>query len=257
MIINQIQLNVMDLQRPADALPTRPDSPEQCEIVGTAASAQPSDLAERIDNAREEERLALAREMHDDIGGTLSAVKLHLAALRKAPQSKAIHAELEEMAELLDGALHATERIIRALRPGILDQGLVAALEWESREFERRTRTSCRFRTNRNRLDVPKGQSLAVYRICQEALNNIAKHASASSVEVQLFRDADAVTLEISDNGCGFDPASLEQTQRFGVRGMRERAQGYGGWVELNSRPGRGTTVMLSVPLRRVQDVAS
>jgi len=256
MFLNLIRSNVMDLQTPAGAPPLCPESPVQCVKVGTTGSTVPADLAERIDNAREEERLALAREMHDDIGGTLSAVKLHLAALRKAPQSESIRAELEEMAVLLDGALLATERIIRALRPGILDQGLVAALEWEAREFERRTRIACRFRSNRSRLDVPKGQSLAVYRICQEALNNISKHAAATAVEVQLFRDADAVTLEVTDNGRGFDTALLDNS-RFGIIGMRERAQGYGGWVDLSSSPGRGTTVMLSVPLRRVQDVAA
>jgi signal transduction histidine kinase len=257
MFFNLIQTTVMDLQTPAGALPLRPESPEQCGKVGMGVPASAADLAERIDNAREEERLALAREMHDDIGGTLSAARLHLAALCKAPQAEAIRAELAEMAELLDGALLATERVIRALRPGILDQGLVAALEWEAHEFERRTRTPCRFRSNRNKLEVPRGQSLAIYRVCQEALNNVAKHAAATAVEVQLFRDADAVTLEITDNGRGFDPAALENTSRFGVLGMRERAHGYGGWVELNSRPDRGTTVMLSVPLRRVQDVAS
>lgn len=215
-----------------------------------------AELAERIDNAREEERLALAREMHDDIGGALSALKLHLVALRRAPRSVSMHPELDEMATLLDGAMLATDRIIRALRPGILDQGLVAALQWEAAEFERRTGTACRFRSNRQNIEVPRGQTLAIYRICQEALNNIAKHAVADAVEVQLFRDADAVTLEIRDDGRGFEPASLEKSPRFGIRGMRERAQGYGGWVEINSAPTAGTTIMLSIPLRRVEDVA-
>jgi signal transduction histidine kinase len=256
MFINQIRTSVMDLQRPPGATAAGSHSPAQCDIVGTGTIAQSADLAERIDNAREEERLALAREMHDDIGGTLSALKLRLIALRKAPKCDTMHAELDEMAALLDGAMLATERIIRALRPGILDQGLVSALEWEAKEFERRTGAVCRFHSNRQNLDVPRGQMLAIYRICQEALTNVAKHALAATVEVHLFRDADAVTLEVSDDGQGFNTGLLDQSRRFGVIGMRERAQAYGGWVDISSTPGKGTTIMLSIPLRRVEDVA-
>ncbi len=104
---------------------------------------------------------------------------------------------------------------------------------------------------------MPKGQTLAIYRICQEALNNVAKHALASGVEVHLFRDADAITLEVSDDGQGFNTALLNESRRFGVLGMRERAQAYGGWVDVNSARGKGTTIMVSIPLRRVEDVPS
>jgi len=247
----------MDLHTRRDAAAAGSDSSPQCDIVGTAGSSLPSDLAERIDNAREEERLALAREMHDDIGGTLSALKLQLAGLRRLADPHQLQSRIDEMSVLLDGAMFATERIIRALRPGILDQGLVPALEWEAREFERRTGIPCTFSSNRPNLEVPKGQTLAIYRICQEALNNVAKHALASGVEVHLFRDADAITLEVSDDGQGFNTALLNESRRFGVLGMRERAQAYGGWVDVNSARGKGTTIMVSIPLRRVEDVPS
>ena len=221
---------------------------------GRPAVPEPGDLAERIDRAREEERLALSRELHDDIGGTLTALKLRLVGIQKRSAPSRFTAEVQEMAALVDTALAATERLIRALRPGILDQGVVAALQWETAEFTRRSGLQCRFTCSRAAIDMPKAQSLALYRICQEALTNVAKHAAARSVEVHLFRDTDAITLEITDDGRGFDPAAIEGG-RFGVVGMRERAKAYGGWVDINSAVSRGTTVMVSMPLRRVEDV--
>ena len=216
--------------------------------------AELREFSARLERMREEERAMLARELHDDIGGTLAALKMVIARLRKHAGNAHIKSDLDEMRSLADAATRATQNIIHELRPGILDQGLVAAIEWEAREFQRRTGVACNFRSNRDKLDVPKGQGVAVYRICQEALTNVAKHAEARVVEIQLHRDGNGLTVEVTDDGRGFDPARVPAPDSFGLVGMRERARAYGGWVELNSTAGRGTTVMLSLPLRRAQD---
>lgn len=216
--------------------------------------AQLVELSTRMERVREEERAMLARELHDDIGGTLAALKLVVSRMRKHAGNAALKPELDEMLSLLDHANGATQRVIRALRPGILDQGLVAALDWEARQFQRRTGIVCNFRANRTQVDVPKGQGVTVYRVCQEALTNAAKHAAASVVDIQLHRDGEGISLEVIDNGHGFDPAIANANESFGLVGMRERAKSYGGWIEIDSAPGRGTTVMLSIPLRRAQD---
>lgn len=230
------------------------DASSRTSATAAVPDAQLLEWSARIENAREEERAMLARELHDDIGGTLAALKIVVARVQKRGADAALKAELGEMTALLDNASVATQRIIRALRPGILDQGLVVALEWEAKEFQRRTGIVCNFRSNRSLVDVPKGQGVTVYRVCQEALTNVAKHAAASVVEVQLHRDGDGITLEISDNGRGFDASQSAPTDSWGVRGMQERARSHGGWLQIDSTAGRGTTVMLSIPLRRAQD---
>ena len=209
-----------------------------------------------VERAREEERAALAREMHDEIGGTLGALKLLLVALRRQPDAEVIQEGMMQMEQVLDGAMASADRIIRALRPAVLERGVVEALRREATEFTRRHRIEAHFQSNRDTFELPRGQTLTVYRVCQEALSNVARHSAASSVSIDLFRDASAITLEIADNGKGFDTKRLESSTRLGVAGMRERARSFGGWVEIDSRPGKGTTVMLQIPLRRVADLA-
>jgi signal transduction histidine kinase len=193
--------------------------------------------------------------MHDEIGGTLGALKLMLVALRRQPCPAPVTQGITEIEEVLDGAMASADRIIRALRPAVLERGVVEALRHETGEFSRRHRIKAQFQSNRETVELPQGQALTVYRVCQEALSNVARHSAASDVSVDLFRDTGSVTLEIADNGRGFDTARLSETVRLGVAGMRERARSFGGWVQIDSQPGRGTTVMLQMPLRRVADI--
>ena len=227
-----------------------------------AAKAEHPDaeVSIQLERAREEERAALARELHDEIGGALAAMRFVLSRARKNTEGTPgpVVAELDEMQSLVESATRGVHNAVHALRPGILEEGLVAALEWEAREFQRRTRISCHFQSNREWLDVPNDQRLAAYRVCQEALTNIAKHAGATAVEVHIHRDDDGLTLEITDNGKGFSPEDKrdQQTaeQSYGLIGMRERAVRHAGWLEVNSEVGKGTTIMLSLPLRRARD---
>jgi two-component system sensor histidine kinase UhpB len=156
---------------------------------------------------------------------------------------------LSVIQELLESAVIASHRIQHALRPAVLDAGLVAALEWLTRGFGERTGISVDFQSNRDDIEIEPDREAALYRVAQEALTNVRKHArNARKVHLQLFSLTDEVTLEVSDDGPGFDTGSLEVTAGFGVRGLMERARGLGGWAEVSSSPGRGTTVMFSIP---------
>lgn len=209
-------------------------------------------LTQHLERAKEEERRAIAQEIHDDIGGALTALKFEVVRLTRelaADSQYAQHAQrVSVIQELLESAVVATHRIQHALRPAVLDAGLVAALEWLARGFGERTGMPIDFRANRDEFDIAPDRAAALYRVTQEALTNVRKHANAQRVHVQLFALDDEVTLEIADDGAGFEPDSLTVTPGFGVRGLIERARGLDGWAEVSSSPGRGTTVMFSIP---------
>jgi PAS domain S-box-containing protein len=210
-------------------------------------------LSAHLAKTKERERQAIAREIHDDIGGILTSLKFELAGLaEELPPEWRASPRLASMARLLEATQQAASRIMHDLRPGVLNLGVVPALDWLARDFEKRHGIRCRFATNRETVELSEERRTAVFRVCQEALTNIVKHASARHVEVELFLRGDAVTLEIRDDGEGLPSRSLEGRGRFGLIGMRERAAALGGWVEVSSAPGRGTTVMMSLP---VQDI--
>jgi signal transduction histidine kinase len=207
------------------------------------------ELTQHLERAKEEERRAIAQEIHDDIGGALTALKFEVVRLARelAPEPQRA-ARMDAIAQLLESAVVATHRIQHALRPAVLDAGLVPALEWLVRGFGERTALPIDFRANREDVDIAPDRAAALYRVAQEALTNVRKHAQASRVHLQLFALGDEVTLEIADDGAGFDLESLDVTPGFGVRGLLERARGLDGWAEVSSAPGRGTTVMFSIP---------
>jgi signal transduction histidine kinase len=206
-------------------------------------------LTQHLERVKEEERRLIAREIHDDIGTTLTALKFELTRLARELDSRSFAApSVNAMQELLAHAVTASDRIQHDLRPPVLDAGLVAALQWLVQGFRNRTGVTTEFESNREEADIAPDRAAALYRVAQEALNNVAKHAHASRVSVQLFAAPDEVSLEIADNGVGFDPHGLGATPGFGVRGLVERARGFGGWAEVNGTPGRGTTVMFSIP---------
>ncbi len=210
-------------------------------------------LTRHLETIKEEERRRIAREIHDDIGATLTALRFELVGLARqaiVPGARLdpLGPRLAPMLGLLEQAVAASHRIQHNLRPPVLDAGLVAALQWLVRSFASRTTIGATFETNHEDLPLSAECATAMYRVAQESLSNISKYAQAQRVTVQLFAAADEVTLEISDDGVGFDPRMLEATPGFGLRGLIERARGFGGWAEISSAPGRGTTVMFSVP---------
>ncbi|MBK6716141.1 MAG: response regulator [Burkholderiales bacterium] len=207
-----------------------------------------SELAQHLQTTIEMERAAIAREIHDDVGGSLTAIKFDLAWIARNSQVLPVRERAVQALESVKHAIEASQRIMHNLRPAILEQGLVAALQWMTSRFERRTGISTRFRTSQDPLRLPAGVPLVAYRTAQEALTNISKHANATRVEVDLTVAAGVLSLEISDNGRGLASGDLGKDRSFGIRGLHERADTVGGWIDLSSTP-VGTTLILSVPL--------
>ncbi|WP_141289666.1 sensor histidine kinase, partial [Ideonella azotifigens] len=208
------------------------------------------ELAQHLQTSVEMERAAIAREIHDDVGGGLSALKFELAWMaRQASTPPELKARLETSIETVTHALEASQRIMHNLRPAILEQGLVAALQWMTSRFEKRTGITTEFRTSQDNPVLPAGVPLVAYRTAQEALTNVSKHAQASKVRLDLSLAQDVLSLEVSDNGKGLSGEDLAKTRSFGIRGLHERASTVGGWVDLSSGP-TGTTLILSVPLQ-------
>ncbi len=208
-----------------------------------------SQLAAHLDRVKEEERAAIARDLHDEVGGALASVNYGIATLRKYLET---HEEgtvaLNRLQEQVANAALSVQRLMKELRPSILDAGLAPALEWHTREFQRRTGIRTQFTANRDDLIFPHEISTVAFRVCQESLTNVMKHAQASEAYVELFCDDENVTLEVRDNGRGMAPGDLDKPTSFGVYGMQERARSLGGWLEVSSSP-QGTSVMLSLPL--------
>jgi len=218
--------------------------------VTSAKQAQQglAELASHLTRAREEEREAIARELHDDVGSSLTAVKYDLAWLRNAArEAPAIAAKLHEVDQAIDSVILSSTRIQHDLRPGIIDEGIVASLEWQTRAFERRMGIACSFHASQDEIELDRNSGVAMFRVCQEALNNIAKHAGATRVDVRLDATDDALMLEIHDNGRGIAGADMAKRSCFGLRGMKERARSLGGEVEIRSEGGGGTTVAFSL----------
>lgn len=210
-------------------------------------------LPERIEKAREEERTNIAREIHDELGQALTALKLDIALVGRRFKNGAteeLPGKLDAMALATDEIISVVRRISSELRPGILDDlGLRAALEWQAEEFTRRTNIPCTVRADAADLHLERDLATAVFRIFQEALTNVARHANATRVDVHLRLERGMLKLDIADDGIGV-PEIAPRTSSLGLLGMRERARRCGGECTIRRREPRGTIVALSVPLR-------
>jgi signal transduction histidine kinase len=213
-------------------------------------------LSARLRVAREEESTRIAREVHDEIGQMLTALRLDVAWLERqldspsSPQREAVGGKLDDMSHLLDLASDAVYRVISELRPGILDElGLEAAVEWHVGEFEKRTGIPCRLASDMSEVDLSPDHATALFRILQEALTNVARHAGATAVDIRLAAEARRVTLEIVDNGGGIPEEKIGDSRSIGLVGMRERARSLGGGLTVRPHSPHGTTVEVSLPL--------
>jgi signal transduction histidine kinase len=206
------------------------------------------ELAQHLQTSIEHERAAIAREIHDDVGGSLTALKFDLAWIARHATTPEVKSRVAGALETVSHAVEASQRIMHNLRPAILEQGLLAALHWIAARFERRTGIACDVRLPKSIPELPAGVSLVAYRAAQEALTNITKHAQASRVQMDLSLAGHVLSLEISDNGRGLSQEDLAKSRSFGIRGLHERAGTVGGWIDLSSGP-QGTTLILSVPL--------
>jgi len=224
-----------------------------------ASSEQLRNLAARLVSVREEEQARISREVHDELGQSLTAVKMDLSWMagrlprKNVPMLDQIKKRIRSTVKLADRTIQSVRRISAELRPGILDQGLAAALEWQVQEFQARSGIPCTVRMLTREVFAPD-VSTTLFRILQEALTNVARHAKATRVEVVLQKQRDRLVLRIHDNGRGFDSADPVRSKSLGLLGMRERAAILGGAVSVSSTPGKGTTVTAWIPLRPPQE---
>ncbi|RZI42056.1 two-component sensor histidine kinase [Herbaspirillum sp. HC18] len=212
---------------------------------------QLAELSAHIETVKEKERTRLAREIHDDVGGNLTAIKMALALLKKRLPSD--DTGLEEKANyvdaLADRTIEAIHRISADLRPSVLDFGIVAAIDWQAKEFEKQLGIPCEFTCNKKDIILHPDQATALFRIFQEALTNIGKHADATRVNVRLSRTNRNVRLVITDNGRGIEAADHLKPKSFGLRGMLERVNALGGQLSVSALEDGGTEVALRIPL--------
>ncbi len=226
---------------------------EELEIKQSRARL--AELSAHIERIKEQERTRIAREIHDDLGGNLTAIKMALALLtRRLPGGDAALADKANYVEqLVDRTIEAAHRISLDLRPSMLDLGIVAALEWQTSELEKQLGIPCRFASNRKEVALHLDRATALFRIFQEALTNIAKHAGATRVEVRLSCSHNHLKLQVSDNGCGINPADRRKPASFGIRGMQERARALGGTVRIARAVGSGSVVSIKIALNNAQ----
>jgi len=221
----------------------------------TQSHEQLRKLAAHVQEAREAERTRVAREVHDELGQMLTALKIDFSWLRKHISEVEIEdlrqvllEKIQLMSSLSDKTIHAVRRISAALRPPVLDHfGLVAAIEWYAEEFQERTGIACTVASTEQRIEVDKATSTALFRICQEALTNVVRHAEATKVAISIKRKDRVHTMTVKDNGRGITESEIYGSGSYGILGMRERALGVGGEFHVSGRPNKGTTVTVSI----------
>ncbi len=210
------------------------------------------ELATAANQLREQEKRRVARELHDELAQALTGLKMDVAWIKDklpAPPTP-LAAKLKAMETLLDGAVAATRRISADLRPMMLDDlGLMPAIEWLVQTFTDRTGIACRLTLANPELQLKDPHATTTFRILQEALTNIAKHARASNIEVSIEDGDDEITIRVRDDGIGFSPADPRKPDSYGLIGLRERAYLLGGKVTIDSAPGKGTRVEARLPL--------
>jgi PAS domain S-box-containing protein len=210
-------------------------------------------LAAHLQDVREDERAGIAREIHDELGQQLTGLKMDLSWIGKR---KIVQADIEvsqkvlDVMNLLDTTIKTVRRIATDLRPSILDDlGLIAAIEWQSQEFEKRSGISTTFTSYMEECKFSQVVSIGLFRICQETLTNVARHANASKIRISLQEQDNAnILLKIEDNGKGFEVGKIGEKKTLGLLGMKERTLMMGGQFRMESHPGKGTTLFVTVP---------
>lgn len=209
-------------------------------------------FSEKLQSAREEEQKQIARELHDELGGTLTSIKYDLLWIEKHYKMKGtVKQRYQAIRNMIDVTTKTVQRISSELRPKILDSvGLAAAVEWHTREFTKRTGIEVKLKQNCELPPIEDTLTTGVYRVVQEALTNVARHSEATCVEVALQLNDGELQVEIADNGKGLDQAMLVHPESLGILSMQERARILGGKITITGYPGKGTRVILRAPLR-------
>ncbi len=214
-------------------------------------------LSTHLQSVREEERLRIAREIHDELGQILTVAKMYLTVLQKNVTTGSSFSgsdarkRLGSTIGLIDDSISRVKDIAYDLRPIVLDDlGLGEAIEWEAGKFQKQTGITCTVRSAAQDMRLEKKRAVAVFRIFQEAMTNVARHSSATAVDITINKVTDVLVLEVADNGKGIKTLELDKPKSLGILGMKERAQFLRGDVSIGSRNGAGTIIRLSVPLK-------
>jgi PAS domain S-box-containing protein len=208
-------------------------------------------LTEHLQNIREEERISIAREIHDELGQQLTVLKMDMAWLKRKLNKTDVEVDqkIEDLLNMTDTTIKSVRKISSELRPSLLDDlGLVATMEWELKEFKKRSGINTSFSVIETEMSLPDKFKTGLFRIFQESLTNVARHANATEVKVSLEHRGKKIILSIKDDGKGFDKKKTADKRTLGILGMKERTEMMGGEYEINSNPGKGTTVLVAIP---------
>jgi len=209
-------------------------------------------LAAHLISVREEERAHIAREIHDELGQVLTGLKMEVTWLAKRLKEKPLVEKTDSMCKLIDTTVQTVRKIATGLRPEMLDDmGLVAAVAWYAKEFQKRSGIRCRAKLPPETVKLDVDVSTTMFRIFQEILTNVLRHSRATRVDLELSVNEDWVALDVIDNGVGIAEAELNGKKSLGLLGMHERALLFGGEVKITGTPGHGTRVSVSIPMRQ------
>jgi signal transduction histidine kinase len=220
------------------------------ELKGSAKQLE--DLAAKLESTREEERMRISRELHDQLGQSLTAMKFDLTSLaeRLNDLDEGLAHKTKDILTQLNAMIKTVRRISTELRPGMLDDlGLLASIEWQADDFQKRTGIECKVSGSGNDLNLTRQQSLTLFRIFQEALTNVARYAGAKHVDVNLSTNGNQVKFEFHDDGRGIHEEEITQGQSLGLLGMHERVKHIGGTFEIKGIPDQGTTIKVTIPI--------
>ncbi|RJF99816.1 sensor histidine kinase [Noviherbaspirillum saxi] len=239
------------LQEVINQLEHEIDERKKAETAARESQATLRELAAYQERIREDERKRIAREIHDELGQNLLALRLDVASLHERASER--HPVLQRRAatalEYIDTTMKSIRTIMNNLRPSVLDLGLPAAVEWQVRQFEARNAILCELFLTDHGQSVPDAHATAAFRILQESLNNIGRHARATYVRVEMRIDPRLLTLAIKDNGVGMYPGDRRKAHRYGLVGIEERITILGGELHIESTPGHGTVLQITIPL--------
>ncbi len=219
-----------------------------------ASSQQLQELAVSLETAREEERRQISRELHDELGQALTALKFDLSWLSTQLEQKdeTLAQKAKDITSQMNTVIKTVRQLATELRPGMLDDlGLAATIEWQARDFEKRSGITCKLDLPGDDLGLSQDQSLALFRIFQEALTNVSRYADARQVELRLEKSGDLLLLEMRDDGRGITKEEVSGSRSLGLLGMRERAKYFGGTFEIKGVPGLGTTLKVTMPIAK------
>lgn len=213
-------------------------------------------LHKHSQDVRERERTRIAREIHDELGQVLTALKMDLSYLAKKlpPEPSSLRTKVDHMLTFVDKTIQSVKRITMDLRPGLLDHlGLVAAMEWQADEFQGRTGIRCSLMVEPDDIILRPDQATSVFRIFQEALTNVARHSQATEVRTSLIAKEGILEMTVRDNGIGITEEQIQSAKSYGLMGIKERAYFCGGRADISGKKGEGTTVVISIPFDDVR----